>query len=206
MPKFGHGTGSSGITSGKSATSFTLKYCSSHLFRLAKTMHNLLDISLAPSVLASLWNISTKYNIIICLWTHGFHKLLESLRRASFTSFLALKHLQDFIYYAYTFYTVILELQSLLPSCVGWLEALGDLAHYHLAVATMVTYSQGLGPGELMTTTVSTILSAGCSNQSLPPSLAPDQCSDVSVKSSSMSKKPAAVIIDPRSVYHFVKR
>ena len=103
-------------------------------------------------------------------------------------------------------YTGILEEQSLHPFCVGWLEALGDLAHHCLAVATMVTYSQGLGPGELTTTTVSTILSAGCSNQSLPPSLAPDQCSDVSVMSSSMSQKPAAVIIDPRSVYHFVKR
>ena len=67
----------------------------------------------------------------------------------SFTSLLALEHLQDFIYYAYTFCTGILELQSLLPFCVGWLEALGDLAHYYLAVAAMVTYSQGLGPEEL---------------------------------------------------------
>jgi len=49
-------------------------------------MHNLLEISLAPSVPASLRNI----------------KLLESLWRASFTSVLALEHLQDFIYYPYT--------------------------------------------------------------------------------------------------------
>ncbi|KZP28577.1 hypothetical protein FIBSPDRAFT_947410 [Athelia psychrophila] len=77
--------------------------------RLAEMMHNLLEISLAPSVPASLRNIPTKYNIIIRLWSHAFHKLLESLRRASFASPLALKHLQDFIYYAYTFYTGILE-------------------------------------------------------------------------------------------------
>ena len=70
-------------------------------------MHNLLEISLAPSVPASLRNIPTKYNIIIRLWTRAFHRLLESLRRASFTSPLALEHLQDFIYYAYTFYTGI---------------------------------------------------------------------------------------------------
>ena len=38
-----------------------------YLFRLAKMMHNLLDISLAPSILASLHNIHTKYNIIIHL-------------------------------------------------------------------------------------------------------------------------------------------
>ena len=41
-------------------------------------MHNLLDISLAPGVLAFLHNIPIKYNIIIHLWTHRFHKLLES--------------------------------------------------------------------------------------------------------------------------------
>ena len=83
--------------------------------RLAKMMHNLLKISLAPSVPTFLCNIPTKYNIIICLWTHGFHKLLESLHRASFTSPLALKHLQDFIYYTYTFYTGILKEQTLHP-------------------------------------------------------------------------------------------
>lgn len=48
-------------------------------------------------------NIPTKYNIIVRLWTYGFHKLLESLRAASFGSPLALEHLQDFIYYAYSY-------------------------------------------------------------------------------------------------------
>jgi len=74
--------------------------------RLAEISHNL---SLSPSVPASLRNIPTKYNIIVRLWTYGFHKLLESLRRASFSSPLALEHLQDFIYYAYSFYTGLLE-------------------------------------------------------------------------------------------------
>ena len=66
-------------------------------------MHNLLKISLNPSIPASLHNIPTKYNIIIWLWTHAFHKLLETLQRdTSFCgSFLALEHLQEFIYYAH---------------------------------------------------------------------------------------------------------
>ena len=66
-------------------------------------MHNLLKISLNPSIPASLHNIPTKYNIIIWLWTHAFHKLLETLQRdTSFGgSFLALEHLQEFIYYAH---------------------------------------------------------------------------------------------------------
>jgi len=95
-------------------------------------------MSLAPSVLASLRNIPTKHNIIVRLWTFAFHKSLESLRRASFTSPLALEHLQDFIYYAYTFYTSLLEPPTLDSFKSGWLEALGDLARYRMAVAAMV--------------------------------------------------------------------
>ena len=105
-------------------------------------MHNLMEISLAPSVPASLRVIPTKYNIIIRLWTHAFHKLLEALRRASFSSPLALEHLQDFIYFAYTFYTGLLEEPSLKSFRAGWLEALGDLARYRMAVAAMVTSNQ----------------------------------------------------------------
>ena len=38
---------------------------------LAENIHNLLEISLSPSVPLSLRIISTKYNIIVCLWTYG---------------------------------------------------------------------------------------------------------------------------------------
>jgi len=96
--------------------------------RLTEISHNLLEISLLPSVPASLCNILTKYNIIVCLWTYGFHKLLESLRCASFNSPLALEHLQDFIYYTYSFYTGLLEEPILSSFQSGWLEALGDLS------------------------------------------------------------------------------
>ena len=105
-----------------------------------------MEISLAPSVPASLRVIPTKYNIIIRLWTHAFHKLLEALRRASFASPLALEHLQDFIYFAYTFYTGLFEEPILKSFRSGWLEALGDLARYRMAVAAMVTSNQLTGP------------------------------------------------------------
>src|ERR1700677_2502451 len=100
---------------------------------LAENIHNLLEISLSPSVPPSLQIIPTKYNIIVRLWTYAFHKLLESLRRAAFTSPLALEHLQDFIYYAYIFYMELLEDPTLVSSKSGWLEALGDLAWYRMA-------------------------------------------------------------------------
>ncbi|KAG7092251.1 hypothetical protein E1B28_008616 [Marasmius oreades] len=107
--------------------------------RLIETIHSLLEISLAPSVPASLRIIPKKYNIIVRLWTFGFHKLLENLRRASLTSPLALEHLQDFIYFAYTFYTGLLDEPPLAQFRHGWLEALGDLARYRMMVAGMIT-------------------------------------------------------------------
>lgn len=112
-------------------------------------MHNLLEISLAPSVPASLRNIPEKYNIISRLWTNAFHKLLEGLRRASCAQqdLAAFEHLQEFIYYAYTFYTNLLEERTLDSFKSNWLEALGDLARYGMAVAAMVTNQTAASPG-----------------------------------------------------------
>ncbi|KZT26039.1 hypothetical protein NEOLEDRAFT_1155924 [Neolentinus lepideus HHB14362 ss-1] len=106
---------------------------------LVEMMHNRLEISLAPSVPTSLRNIPQKYNIIIRLWTHGFHKLLENLRRSSWDSSVAFEHLQEFIYYAYTFYTGLLEETTLDAHRLSWLEALGDLARYRMVVTDMAT-------------------------------------------------------------------
>ena len=72
-------------------------------------------------------------------------------------------------YYAYTYYTGLLKEQTLHTFHAGWLKALGDLAHYHMAVAAMVTGTQGPGPEQLTTTAVSTVLSRS-PNPSLSPS------------------------------------
>ncbi|KAF8448043.1 hypothetical protein L210DRAFT_3441767 [Boletus edulis BED1] len=161
-----------------------LKLISDHK-QLADMMHNLMEISLAPSVPASLRVIPTKYNIIIRLWTHAFHRLLEALRRASFASPLALEHLQDFIYFAYTFYTGLLEEPTLKSFRAGWLEALGDLARYRMAVAAMVTSNQ-LSGSALTVDAVSQANAASADNASD----AQKSKSQISVKSSSY--RPAA--------------
>ncbi|KAF7305569.1 PINc domain-containing protein [Mycena chlorophos] len=96
--------------------------------RLRRSYTTFLQSPLPPSVPATLRNIPTKYNIILRSWTFSCRKLLESLRRASLTSNLALEHLQDFIYYAYTFYTSLLEEQIINSFKREWLEALGALA------------------------------------------------------------------------------
>jgi protein SMG6 len=51
---------------------------------------------------------------------------------------IALEYLQEFIYYAYTFYTALLERETFLDYRPGWLEALGDLARYRIVIAAMV--------------------------------------------------------------------
>ncbi|KZT29228.1 hypothetical protein NEOLEDRAFT_1174950 [Neolentinus lepideus HHB14362 ss-1] len=65
--------------------------------KLADMMHNLLEISPTPSAPASLRNILQKYIKILHLWTHGFHKLLESLCRSSWYSVLTFENLQMFL-------------------------------------------------------------------------------------------------------------
>ncbi|GBE82472.1 hypothetical protein SCP_0408560 [Sparassis crispa] len=106
---------------------------------LAEKMHNLLQLTLAPAVPSSLRDIPTKYNIIMRLWTTAFNRLLQSLRRASMppvSSEIAREYLEDFIYYAYTFYTGLLEEHNLAEFRAGWVEALGDLARYRMTMST----------------------------------------------------------------------
>jgi protein SMG6 len=95
---------------------------------LSELMLNLLEISLAPGVPDSLRRIPEKYNIIIRLWTNCFYRLLENLRRSSLTSKIALEYLQEFIYYAYTFYTALLERNTFSDYRSNRLESLGDVA------------------------------------------------------------------------------
>ncbi|KAF8061488.1 hypothetical protein FPV67DRAFT_1703906 [Lyophyllum atratum] len=161
--------------------------------QLAEYIHNLLEISLAPSVPASLRNIPTKYNIIVRLWTYAFHKLLESLRRASFASALALEHLQDFIYYAYTYYTGLLEEPTLGGFKSGWLEALGDLARYRMAVAAMVGGGVSTtAPGRKLT--LKEVIDAGATEEGADGGLTPAK-----ISGGSTSDKPAARIDDSPS-------
>jgi protein SMG6 len=108
---------------------------STHFFSLSEMVLNLLEISLASGVPAPLRNIPDKYNIIICHWTSCLYRLLENLRRSSI---VALEYLQEFIYYAYTFYTALLERNTFLDYRAGWLQALGDLVRYCIVIAGMV--------------------------------------------------------------------
>jgi protein SMG6 len=99
-------------------------------------MHNFLTLTLSPQVPVSFHGYPSSYNIPSRLWTNAFHRILEHLRRVSLTSSLALEHLSDLIYYAYNFYAGLLENPILDTFKSYWLEALGDLARYRMAVAS----------------------------------------------------------------------
>ena len=102
------------------------------------------------------------------------------------------------VYYAYTFYTGLLEEQTLRQFRAGWLEALGDLARYCMAVAAMVTGARVPGPEELTTAALSAVQSDS-PPPSVPPSSTPDHPSNLSARSSSASEMPAARIDDSPS-------
>ena len=120
-----------------------------------------------PLIPASMHTLPQRYDIANRLWQTAFHLLLERFRCAvsrpasTASSFkdagegesfetvwsecaarspTVLDHLTDFIYYAYTFYTHLLEEQSLLVFSSAWLEQLGDVARYKMAVAGLTAH------------------------------------------------------------------
>ncbi|KAH9853995.1 hypothetical protein C2E23DRAFT_727275 [Lenzites betulinus] len=108
---------------------------------LAESIREMLALTLAPTVPASLKNIPQKYNLIIRLWSHAFYHLLESLRHAArppTTSPVALEYLQQFLNYAYVFYGGLFEERNFAQYRGAFLEALGDLSRYWMAVSALV--------------------------------------------------------------------
>ncbi|KAI0319819.1 hypothetical protein OF83DRAFT_1169880 [Amylostereum chailletii] len=104
---------------------------------LAELMSWLLEESTAPIHPVSMCSIPVKYNIVARLWCHAFNRLLEKLRVAAQASKLALEHLQSFINYAYIYYTILYEHPFLDSFKSHWLESLGSLARYRLAVLAL---------------------------------------------------------------------
>jgi protein SMG6 len=99
----------------------------------------LLEI-LQPIVPISMQSFVTKYNIPNRMWSNAFHHCLEVLRRGGHKSSLALEHMHEFIIYGYGFYQALYERSShessLWAAYKGfWLEALGDLAQYRMAIS-----------------------------------------------------------------------
>ncbi|KAF2158283.1 hypothetical protein M409DRAFT_61798, partial [Zasmidium cellare ATCC 36951] len=82
-----------------------------------------------PSATQALRGLPTKYSIPARMWKHGIHKFLEVLRHRR-------PHSQDymvaFIYLAYQMMALLLETVPTFTDT--WIECLGDLARYRMAI------------------------------------------------------------------------
>ncbi|KAK4685352.1 hypothetical protein P7C73_g4803, partial [Tremellales sp. Uapishka_1] len=104
---------------------------------LQNAHRDFLDLVFKPPVPSSMHSLPVKYNIPVRLWQTGFHLLLEQLRHAWMSGHpLALDLLTDLIYDAYQFYSHLLDEPFLTTFRTAWIEALGDLARYRMAIAS----------------------------------------------------------------------
>ena len=118
--------------------------------QLAELHEAFMEMALRPGLPASLHSLPQNYNIPTRLWQTGFHLMLERLRHAlpypqqsqvpsdeasAAVQAQLLDHLTEFIYFAYSFYTNLLESEFLRVFKSAWIESLGDLARYRMAVA-----------------------------------------------------------------------
>lgn len=91
-----------------------------HDFLMATQTHNSVDPALV--------SLATKYSIPARLWKHGIHAFLEVLRSQPSSQ----EYMLAYIYLAYQMISLLLET---VPSFTDtWIECLGDLARYRMAI------------------------------------------------------------------------
>ncbi|KAK4051322.1 hypothetical protein OIV83_002806 [Microbotryomycetes sp. JL201] len=114
---------------------------------LADLHYSFMQMALDPQLPASMQALPQKYNIPSRLWQTAFHQLLERMRyaivspRSSHTPpetsppASILEHLIEFIQYGYGHYSQLFEDPTVAAFRAAWIEQLGDLARYRMAVA-----------------------------------------------------------------------
>lgn len=135
-----------GFTSkGELDHSYWLQLAAQHR-QLAELHAAFMDMALRPGLPSSLHALPEQYNIPIRLWQTGFHLFLERARQSMpshheespesrRTRAELLEHLTDFVYFAYSYYTHLLENEKYKTFKSQWVENLGDLARSRMAVA-----------------------------------------------------------------------
>lgn len=107
--------------------------------QLSELYHSMITMILQP-VPASMLSFVDKYHLPSRLWTNGILHCIESLRRLSNKFPGSVEHMTGYIYWSYHFYESLYETSSMnefmAPYRINWIEALGDLARYHMHVAS----------------------------------------------------------------------
>ena len=91
--------------------------------------HDFFLASQHPSAGDALRALATKYSMPARMWRHGIHSFLELLRRRLPDS---LDHMLAFIYLAYSMVALLYETVSAFENT--WIECLGDLGRYRMAI------------------------------------------------------------------------
>ncbi|KAM0748417.1 hypothetical protein T439DRAFT_316305 [Meredithblackwellia eburnea MCA 4105] len=113
--------------------------------KLADHHYSFLQMSFDPRHPASLHSLPSRYNIPTRLWQTSFHQLLERMRHSipdPASTPNVLEHLIEFIQYAYGFYSQLFEDPTVSYFRPAWIEQLGDLARYRMAVAGLASKVQ----------------------------------------------------------------
>jgi hypothetical protein len=91
--------------------------------------HDFLMATQHPSANQALLGLATKYSMPARMWKHGIHAFLEVLRHRRPNS---QEYMLQFIHLAYQMMTLLLET---IPEFTDtWIECLGDLARYRMAI------------------------------------------------------------------------
>jgi hypothetical protein len=91
--------------------------------------HDFFLASQHPSSSPALKRLASKYAMPARMWRHGIHSFLELLRHRLPDS---LEHMLSFVYLAYSTMTLLVE--SVPSFAETWIECLGDLARYRMAI------------------------------------------------------------------------
>ncbi|KAF3482378.1 uncharacterized protein GIQ15_05137 [Arthroderma uncinatum] len=91
--------------------------------------HDFFLASQHPSATKRLRKLAAEYGMPARMWRHGVHSFLELLRHRLPGS---LEHMVSFIYISYSMMTLLLESVPVFVHI--WIECLGDLARYRMAV------------------------------------------------------------------------
>lgn len=122
--------------------------------QLAEAHYSFLQMALDPHIPAGLHSLPQRYNIPTRLWQVAFHQLLERMRHAvtaapptssatQGSEANVLDHLIEFIQFAYTHYSQLFEDPTVAVFRAAWIEQLGDLARYRMAVAGLASRVHG---------------------------------------------------------------
>jgi SPFH domain / Band 7 family len=96
---------------------------------LLHEQHDFFLVSLHQSASPTLRRLATKYAMPARMWRHGIHSFLEIVRHRLPES---LDHILSFIYLARSMMAVLMESVPSLEET--WIECLGDLARYRMAI------------------------------------------------------------------------